>query len=171
MENRFHLIPSVKISNLFFGCLSLGVTGLLLLILFSTEFDLFPDGLFLLMVVYGFPLGIYHITFAINSSISITETGIYYQKPFFSVYCQWKCTKIGYTENDIYIFFDETAIVHRHLLERFPYGHRSFEIPLHLFIKNWQNDASWKNEKILILLNLVYPFLKKNIMEITSKTQ
>jgi len=119
------------------------------------------------MVIYGFPLGIYHLAFAITSSISITETGIYYQKPFFSVFCQWKYTKIGFTENDIYLFFDETAIVHRHLLERFPYGRRSNEIPLHLFIKNWRNDANWENEEILVILNQAYLFLKERLMDIS----
>jgi hypothetical protein len=157
---HFKPLPTVLIFNAIMGILSL----ILAIFLFWSLITVYMDNsvrLPLLILGIGSLLfGYYLLSFLWKMRLSISKQGIVYKEPLHTIDCQWAHIKGAAISEKIFLLrLDDTTRLRKglHIKEKF--------IPIHFFVKTWQEQRNWQHNRLLISIAISLPGLEKEVIK------
>ncbi len=146
---------------------------MLLGVFFAIRFLLMPEiyfGIKILLFLFCILWAIYLLFFVLYpllSELIISDSGITYSQPFFSVFCDWNSiTEVIYTQNHLELIFNQNAkvkdifIVNKIIPQK--------NIPLHFFVNEFTRKENWTTEIVLVTLKKYLPDIAENIISTTN---
>jgi len=158
--------PQIKKMGIYFlvSCMMLLGDVMLVWILFSPKVSLEMKlllGVFsLLCLFYGF----YFFAFPLFTRLEISNSGVSYFQPLYSVFCEWKdLSGVRFTKDHLYLTFSEHVKVNDSIFERILIGRR--RIPLEIFVNRFTELENWLREPILLELQKYIPNLADEVKQ------
>ncbi len=109
-------------------------------------------------------MGIYFLLLCFMSILRLTDSGIYYHQPLYSVCCKWEnIENIVITKDGFRIHFNNEADIQEPRVARLFFGNGS--IPIEIFINKYDNYEIWESNPILHELQNHLPNIAQNVIE------
>lgn len=168
MENSDRLLfkprPATNLFNVGIGILSLFLTVFLFSLLIAVYMD---NSVRILLFVLGgcsFLYGSYFLSFLWKQQLIVSERGILYQEPFVTLFSRWDNIKgVAFSQKFLVLFLDETKKTRSNLFLRWHL--REEKIPIHYFVKDWQDRSSWQKNQLLYSISIYMPGLDKEVVK------
>jgi hypothetical protein len=124
--------------------------------LISSPASILIKSIVILIAFWCLFFGVYFLVFPIVLRLKVSSWGIIYTQPLYSVSCEWKnLSGILINPDELYIFYDQQALVKAGYIQRMLIGQR--RIPLHLFIRKFYKAQDWQKDLILLELQKHIP--------------
>ena len=118
--------------------------------------------LFLFCILWATYL-IFFVLYPFLSELTISDSGISYSQPFFSVFCDWNSiAEVIYTPQRLELIFNQNATVKDIFLIKKIIPQKN--IPLHFFVNEFTRKENWTSEKVLVSIKKYLPNVAENIL-------
>lgn len=156
--------PQIKKMGIYFlgSCIMLFGEVMLVWILFSPrvslEMKLFLGVFTLLCLFYG----VYFFAFPLFTRLEVSDSGVSYFQPLYSVFCEWKdLSGVIFTKDHLFLTFSKHVKVNDSIFARILIGRR--RIPLEIFVNRFNELENWLREPVLLELQKYIPNLAEEV--------
>ena len=110
--------------------------------------------------IIGIAFGIYNLCFAFLTRINLTESGIAYHAPGFSIYCDWHdLTGFGFSRHGVSVITGNNISVSSPKILRWLIGTKDNDIPLFYFMDPPDKNGNFYWNNILYDIKKFAPYL------------
>lgn len=129
----------------------------------SLEMKLFLGVFTLLCLFYG----VYFFAFPLFTRLEVSDSGVSYFQPLYSVFCEWKdLSGLRITQDHLYLAFNDNAKVNGSILEKIFVGRQS--VPLEIFVNRFDELENWFREPVLLELQKYIPNLADEVKKVIT---
>lgn len=151
IKNKFCMLGSFLI----FG----SALGLLLCI--SNIYSILFTIIIFLLSTVGMLIGFFYLFSIKISSLQISESGMVFTYPFGVIESQWdKITKADVNSQVFRLHFLKEPHKRTNIINSL-FFYKDNEIPIDLFVENWQNESNWDEDPLLLTLSKEFQWSKQ----------
>ena len=156
--------PNVLIFNAIMGILSLILAIFLFWSLITVNMDNSVRVPLIVMGIGSLLYGCYLLSFLWKLQLIVSKQGILYKEPFHTLFCKWDHFKgAACSEKTFLLQLDETIKPRRKLIKGMHF--KGEYIPIHFFVKNWQEQTNWQHNRLLKTIAIYLPGLDKEVIK------
>jgi hypothetical protein len=134
------------------GVFILALVPVLVTTLVAQNLTTFNRIVFFLGILVSIGLAVFAIFFGLQTRLSFTDQGLQYRQPLVLTECDWEKLKgFRIKKNSLFLVFETGRISATYLPPRV-FKNPEYEIPLHLFIRNWKSGQDWRTHPVLTAL-------------------